>query len=172
MATLDPVAVLDSLRRADARALAQVRRVLVRAAAAAETVRSVARRLRRYLSPWASPRRDATGALLRAGRAVPGSWPGQPGAASAHDRMLIETLASEAHGEAVVRAAAARRRGVRWLLSPGHVEADECDEKARRDVGHGRGVYPPGSVPEYPSHPRCRCVLETVPLGSAEGERA
>lgn len=156
-----PSEVLASLTRADRRIVEQARRLLLRAAATGQTVKQAATSLRRYLSPWASLRRGPAGEALRAERAV-GSWPGRPGSASSHDRRLAQHLANVAHGDAVTERARRDERAVRWLLSVSHVEADECDDKATRDSGLGRGVYLPRDVPGHPSHYGCLCVLEAV----------
>lgn len=77
-------------------------------------------------------------------------------------RRLFHTEASRAHGLAVIQAAGEAGRLVRWRVSGRHVRADECDAHARRDVGHGGGVYPAGGVPRFPAHPWCRCSLVLV----------
>jgi hypothetical protein len=79
-------------------------------------------------------------------------------------RRLVLNATRTAHGAAVVGAAAASggRYLVRWVLSPAHEDDDECDEKASANLGFGPGVYPAGAVPDFPSHPNCRCRLVVV----------
>ncbi len=167
------MSVINSLRNADRRIIGQLRRVLARAVALGTDARDAATAVKRYLSPWYAPRRAATGRVLGGDRSA-GGWPGTPGAASAHDRLLMETEASRAHGEAVVRRAARSREpmGVRWMLAPAHWGIDPCDDRARRDTGFGQGVYAVAEVPPYPSHPRCRCVLQAAPLTTRDGREA
>lgn len=160
---MTPADALAVLRRDRARVLSQIDRVLERAVRLREDARDVARRLARFVSPWYSPRRKETGRMLRADRAR-GSWPARPGMASDGARRLLLDATSVAHGEAIMRRAERERQGVRWQTAPGHAKRDECDQKASRDDGYGRGVYRAGDVPQYPSHIRCRCTLSVVPL--------
>lgn len=163
MAT-SPADVLDSLRRADERALRQLRKLLARAVALKTPAGEVARSVRAFFSPFASPRRDPSGILRRAGRSV-GRWPAAPGMASSHDRYLIDELATVAHREAVLRVATESEEpmGVKWSLSILHPAADACDSYAERDSGYGRGVFLPSEVPNR-IHARCLCVLTPVSL--------
>lgn len=168
MATLSPLAVYQSLRRADERVLRQVRALLARAVALGTDAREVARSVRAFFSPWAANRRSPTGGLLRAGRGA-GSWPGKPGAASAHDRALMAHTANVAHAEAVLRTVGRSREpmGVRWVLAPGHRGVDVCTGHARRDSGHGQGVFVPADLPPFPAHYACRCLLSPQHLKEA-----
>lgn len=79
-------------------------------------------------------------------------------------RRLARTEAARAFG--VATDAAAKRnpwvQATGWRLSAAHPEQDICDEHATRDVGFGKGNYPPGSVPQYPPHPQCLCYLVPV----------
>ena len=53
--------------------------------------------------------------------------------------------------------------GWRLVLSDRHGVDDECDDWANADLyGMGPGVFPIGQGPEYPIHPNCLCLLETV----------
>ena len=50
--------------------------------------------------------------------------------------------------------------GTKWLLSSRHKIFDICNLNANADLyGMGRGVYPKGTLPRYPAHPHCMCVL-------------
>ncbi len=76
-------------------------------------------------------------------------------------RMLYNESANQYREGLQVRALR-QGRLMRWLLDPAHVERDECDEKARGNLGFGPGVYPPNLLPPYPSHPHCKCRLVLV----------
>ena len=52
-------------------------------------------------------------------------------------------------------------QAVRWRLSAVHRHRDECDLKARADIGLGPGVYFKSNVP-WPDHPNGRCYLDAV----------
>ena len=53
--------------------------------------------------------------------------------------------------------------GTQWSLSSRHNVFDVCDANANADLyGMGPGVYPRGSLPRYPSHPHCLCLLSQV----------
>lgn len=97
----------------------------------------------------------ATVEALLTGEAGPGDGRGAL-------RRLIHTEAVRAHGLAVIDEAGTRGGLVRWVVSPTHRGRDECDAKARANSGYGAGVYPPDSVPGFPSHPFCRCRLVQV----------
>lgn len=131
--------------------LSRVRRDLL----SGQVARQIAHRASQYFAPWFTPRRDATGTLTRAGRVgAVASWPGQSGMASAPARGLMLTESSAANGAAVVARARRERGRVRWRLAGSHTRMDVCDTRA--------GVYAADQVPPYPSHARCRCVLELV----------
>ena len=52
---------------------------------------------------------------------------------------------------------------IRWRLGRNHPEPDICDELASANrYGLGKGVYPKDSLPSYPAHPHCTCMLEEV----------
>lgn len=84
--------------------------------------------------------------------------------ASAHARTVMLTETTAAHGRTMRRIAELEGKGLRWMLSQGHRESDECDRRAHLDNGYGAGVYPVAEFPPLPSHPRCRCWSETVEL--------
>lgn len=53
--------------------------------------------------------------------------------------------------------------GTLWSLSTRHNVFDICDHNSGADMyGMGTGVYPKGTLPEYPAHPHCLCVLSPV----------
>lgn len=78
-------------------------------------------------------------------------------------RRLIVTEGTRAHGVATIAAATRAEQSVRWVTTGGHAKSDECDQKARANrYGLGEGVYPASRVPEFPSHPFCKCRLVLV----------
>lgn len=133
-------------------------------------------KLERWLNPSLMPRRDVAGRLVEGQskrivtltpRPKSGSGPGLDGAGSYPARRLARTEIMRAHGIATIEAAKRNPfvRGVKWRLSGNHSRADECDRKARGSSrGMERGVYEPGDVPRYPSHPQCRCTLSPVTI--------
>jgi hypothetical protein len=53
--------------------------------------------------------------------------------------------------------------GVKFMLSSGHPEPDECDAIAGADLyGMGAGVYPKNLAPSFPVHVNCLCSLVKV----------
>ena len=50
--------------------------------------------------------------------------------------------------------------GYRFLLSPAHPVADQCDLCAGVNNGSGPGIYRKGDRPRVPVHPHCLCMLE------------
>jgi hypothetical protein len=120
----------------------------------------VAKRVKQYFSPFFAPRRDAGGAILRDRQGAVRSWPGRAGMASQHVRLVMLSETTAAHGRTMRRLA--RRDGdlIRYTLSIRHLERDDCDANAKRDVGFGPGLYLPDSAPAVPAHPRCRCYYE------------
>lgn len=157
--------VEGSLLDGNEETVAQATRVLVGGIAAGLAATVIAKRLRDYFSPFFATYRDADGELIHTDRGgALAHWPGQSGMASARARLTMLTETTAAHGRAMVRRADREGLGLKWNLSPGHQGADECDDKANRDIGFGRGVYPPNAAPRIPSHPRCRCHFSTVVL--------
>jgi hypothetical protein len=51
---------------------------------------------------------------------------------------------------------------LRYTVSAGHIEQDECDTRANHDEGFGRGVYRAKECPLPPEHPGCRCSVSEV----------
>jgi len=124
---------------------------------------TIARNVKSYWSPWFSQYRDVNGKLLHTERmGAIQHWPGKAGMASAHARTVMLTETTRAHSEAMIRAALRDEAYLKWNLSAGHSGSDACDDKAKADLGYGRGVYPPDQVPPIPSHPRCRCFVYRV----------
>ncbi len=122
---------------------------------------AVARTVRQYFSPFFAPRRDASGTLLRADReGAIRYWPGRAGMASERVRLVMLTETTAAHGRTMRRIARRDDELIRYTLSILHIERDSCDERARRDVGFGPGLYLPNDAPSVPEHPRCRCYFE------------
>lgn len=163
----DLFSVRSALTRAAERAVRQVRRVLAAAVGRGTPADAVATQLSQYVNPWYATRRAPTGGLRRAGRVgIAPSAPAGSGMASAGARAIGLDAVNAAHGDRLIVLAQRAPGGVlvAWTLAPGHRDADECDAKARDDVGFGPGVYPPRQVPRYPSHPRCRCRLAAVPV--------
>jgi hypothetical protein len=77
-------------------------------------------------------------------------------------RVLVRTEIVRINGAATIDAAKAvpGAEGIRWALSNRHPAPDICDiHAASNRYGLGKGVYLPGSVPLYPSHPGCICSL-------------
>jgi hypothetical protein len=152
-----------SVRRglADARrrAMTQVGRVLIDAAATGRAADAVSLHLGQYADPWYAKRRDATGVLRRVTRTgARVSWPAVPGNASLPARHLMVSETITAHGHAsTARALTTPGALVRWDLAPWHDDKDDCDRNAKRDVGFGPGLYPPQNVPPRP-HIGCVCL--------------
>lgn len=155
---------LGSLRRNRASVVRQADLVVARGIAASAPAREVGHQLGDYFSPFFAPRRAETGGLRRAERrGAIESWPGRSGMASQHARALMLFQATAGHARTTRRLAERDGFGLRWNLSAGHAEADECDTHAHRgDLG--RGVYSPRNFPRMPSHPQCRCFTTTVDL--------
>jgi hypothetical protein len=87
------------------------------------------------------------------------------GYGSSFARTLARTEIMRVHGMATIRASEITpgALGTKWNLSNAHVDIDECNDNANRDAyGLGRGVYPPGKVPRYPSHPNEMCPLSVA----------
>lgn len=76
---------------------------------------------------------------------------------------LARSETSKAYWKGVIESArnSPSYKGVKWILSSSHPLADICDAYADHDEGLGRGVYAPGSEPEYP-HPNCLCTIVAV----------
>ncbi|HEY6019108.1 MAG TPA: hypothetical protein VIY48_04185 [Candidatus Paceibacterota bacterium] len=71
------------------------------------------------------------------------------------NRAFRKAQAGFAKGETWVK-------GVRWVLSGAHPEADVCDDIANADdYGLGPGVYPAEAIPDS-GHPQCLCHYEYV----------
>lgn len=126
-------------------------------------VREIARRSQQYFAPWFAPRRNVAGTVVRAGRqGAIASWPGRAGMASQHARLVMLYQTTSAHGQTILRIAQRDNLYVRYYVSRRHRESDSCDQHARRDVGHGAGVYQWGSAPRVPQHLNCRCYWNTT----------
>jgi len=96
-------------------------------------------------------------------RRVEGVIAGTAGAGPGELRRLLVTEGSRSFGQATVAAAGRDGRAIRWLTGIGHTGFDECDRKARANLfGLGAGTYPANRVPEFPSHPHCRCRLSAA----------
>jgi hypothetical protein len=127
-----------------------------------ESAVDLAAKLERYLNPDKAPlsfRRN--GQIVR--RNVTKAPYGKAGSSFA--RSLARTEITRAHGVAVIESAKVTPGvlGVRWRLSAGHSEIDQCDDNATQDrYGLGPGVYPPRDVPRYPNHPSDICALVPV----------
>lgn len=52
---------------------------------------------------------------------------------------------------------------LRYSVSAGHVDPDECTDYASHDEGLGRGVYPAQDCPLPPRHIGCGCSVDSVP---------
>ena len=138
------------------------------AAAGEEARRQVSARVAWHVehgTPVDEAAADVASLLRPTTRTEPGRAGGIDATYAARRLLAVETRT--AHGAAVVRSATASggRYLVRWVLSPAHWDDDECDEKASANVGFGPGVYPPGTVPTFPSHIGCRCRLVPVRTG-------
>lgn len=148
-------AVDQSLRVNQAIVVSQAGMLLVDGVEQQLPAREIARRVGQYLSPWFAPRRDATGALLRADRVgAVASWPGRAGMASAHARMLMRYESSRAHTRGMIRRARRDDLWLDWSFGAGHNEADECDDLAEQ------GPYLADDAPWPPVHFGCICYLE------------
>ena len=156
--------VQQTLRGSRERSVDQVRRVLLRAAQTSRPEAVITLHLEQYVNPWYATRRDAGGALRRVDRTgARVSGPAVPGMAASPARGIMLTETSTAHGEwAIVKAQQTPGALVRWRLSPFHRDVDICDNHARRDNGWGPGIYVASTVPRYPTHPRCACILDVV----------
>jgi hypothetical protein len=131
----------------------------------------VARVLESYLLPENRPLRSPAGRLIRNQAAsVVTAFPDArnllasktPSKGSYPARRLMRTEITRAHGQAAIWAAERNplNRGVKWALSGAHPKTDICDQHAHADRHNlGPGIYPPRSVPRYPSHPHDLCVL-------------
>jgi SPP1 gp7 family putative phage head morphogenesis protein len=153
--------VWDAGQETRAQIDAMVRRALVTGQDAIE----LARQLEVYLTPSLQPVRDAKGRLVRDSpqnqrRAVVHDLPGRGGRGSHAARRLARTEIARAHAEATQASAEANPwvTGLRYNVSPGHTDADECDERAHRNGG----IYPVKECPLPPRHPHCRCFVTSV----------
>lgn len=163
LATQD--AIFTSLKKAETPVLRQVRRVIMEGVTGHKTLEMIAKQLHDYFSPWFTFRRAPMGGKLRANRVgAVNRWPGSSGMASQHVRTTMLTTSTAQHAAAVRGYARRNTEGMQWHLAPGHVDADDCDTHARADVGYGQGIYLPDEAPDLPSHFRCRCHYESVPL--------
>lgn len=147
---------------------------LRKAIAKGEDAITVAKDLETYLHPKFAPLRTKDGKIVRkdiADRIGKGVYTMSPrgGAGSFPARRLARTEVTRAHGQATVATAAALGEFVRWVLSGSHPKRDECDTNAKRNVGHGAGVYGPNDVPTYPAHPHCLCTLQPHSLETVDG---
>ena len=142
-------------------------RTLVNAIVSGEDSLLTARKLEQWLSSSWAPRRDERGRLVaRQPKRLVTQTPGRAGAWSFASRRLARTEISRAHALATIQSAQANpfTRGVRWMISGNHPNADRCDQHARRDSGFGPGIYRVQDFPSMPEHPHCRCVAVPVPV--------
>jgi len=140
-------------------------RTLVNAVVSGEDPLVTARKLEQWLSPSWAPRRDETGRLVaQQPKRIVTATPGRAGSGSYAARRLARTEITRAHGLSTIETAKRNpfTRGVRWMLSAGHKEADTCNRYAEHDEGLGRGVFSPRDVPSYPQHPHELCTLAPV----------
>ncbi|MDH5394462.1 MAG: hypothetical protein OEY11_14855 [Gammaproteobacteria bacterium] len=87
------------------------------------------------------------------------------GSPRANALRLFRTEMNRAHGEAYMMGGADHEDfgGWRFLLSPRHPEADECDMHARVNrYGLGAGVYPTRKACPWPAHPNTLSYVEIV----------
>lgn len=129
---------------------------------------TLAKRLEDFLNPEMAPQE-----FLKNGRIVTKFAVGKrtgAGHASSFARALARTELMRIHGAATIEAAKSIPGviGIRWQLSASHVEDDECNDAAGRDVGLGRGVYPVDSPPRYPLHVNEMCVLSHVHMSRVD----
>lgn len=77
---------------------------------------------------------------------------------------LARTEMASAYGDATIQGAKMNpsTKGIKWSLSNAGVACDVCKDNANRDEGMGKGVYTIDSLPQYPAHPNCLCVLSEV----------
>jgi len=139
--------------------------VLLKAVRGGTDSLTVAKQLEQHLSPAFSPIRSPAGRLVRGQAAgIVTRTPGRAGSGSYAARRIARTEISRAHGLATISAAERNpfSVGTKWNLSAAHSEPDECNTKAARDSGLGRGVYPKGSAPGYPLHPHEMCYLSSA----------
>jgi hypothetical protein len=161
----------DRVWRAKQDVRRQIDLLLRRAVAAGDDALLVARKLEQYLAPRFSPLRDLVGKLVRGQRpSMVTRSPGRGGMGSFSARRLARTEITRAHGLGTVFASDRNpfSDGIKWNLSPGHSESDECDRAASRDVGMGPGVYPKGDAPTYPLHPHELCTLSSQSVKDAD----
>ncbi len=52
---------------------------------------------------------------------------------------------------------------LRYRVSAGHIDPDECTDHANHDEGLGRGVWPAKDCPLPPRHIGCACSVDSVP---------
>jgi len=157
--------IYRSLSVAQMGVISQTGALLSRGIALGHTARRIADSVRQYFSPFYSTYRSETGKLLHTARkGAIEHWPGRAGMASQHARMKMLTETTDAHARTMVQLAQRDGMGLRWRLSGNHPKTDVCDGHARRDSGYGRGIYLPGDLPPLPTHNRCRCSVEAVPL--------
>jgi len=119
----------------------------------------VAGAVARFLDPRFAQVRYRTGGSVQRRYRSSGAYAGT------YARQLFREDTSRVYGETMGAIAAGDPDviGERCRISSSHVGPDECDEKANADLfGLGRGVYPPGQFPEFPSHRGCLCSRELV----------
>jgi len=156
----------DSVWRAQKQTRSQIDAVLRQAIADGTDALEVARILEDHLNPALAPVRNVRGRLVRnQPRGVVTRAPGRAGMASFPARRLARTEITRAHAQGTAFAAARTpfAKGLRWNLSGNHPKADECNQRAERDEGLGKGVYEINDFPRMPAHPMCRCfsTIET-----------
>lgn len=152
------MAVYERLREIRAGMLGQIRRVLDRAVRGNATVEQAIRAVKVWLDP-AQAKRVLPSAPAQPKPPVMGLT---PGAAASGARRIMLTETTAVHAKA--KSNTARERGflLKWELGSSHKNADTCDDHAFRDDGLGPGVYRPGTEPQCPSHPNCRCSLAMI----------
>jgi hypothetical protein len=86
---------------------------------------------------------------------------------------LAQTETAAAYGNARVETALSDDDaiGIKVSLSGEHEDYCICDFFAESDMfGLGEGVFPKDELPEYPFHPHCACLLDSVYRGDADAE--
>lgn len=77
---------------------------------------------------------------------------------------LARSEMAAAFGKGVTQSAKLNpsNKGIQWSLSNAGVACHICRERAEHDEGLGAGVYLLETLPDYPAHPNCLCVLSEV----------
>jgi hypothetical protein len=122
----------------------------------------IAKRLEQFLNPD-----KATTRYTQAGKIIRHNMTRRPYGTygSSFARTLARTEVTRVHGQATIEAMKVTPGGlgVRWRLSAGHTDIDECDTNAHRhSEGMGPGEYRVTEVPRYPNHPNDVCTLVPV----------